>query len=103
MSITNLKREAAAEAGDARGSSNAAVLEKLQALYMEAFLHDGFAGIQVEMRILRRGQKEVILHCGKQYRFVVDYPSPETGGRHPKKTGRKAEAPAVADGHETVA
>jgi hypothetical protein len=60
-------------------SSNAAVLEKLRALYLEAFAHDGFAGIQVEIRILRRGQKEVILHCGKQYRFVVDY-VPEAGG-----------------------
>ena len=55
----------------ARG--NAAVLTKLNDLYNEAFAHDGFAEIRVEIRILRRGQKEVILHCGKQYRFVVDY------------------------------
>jgi hypothetical protein len=73
-----------------RVSSNAAVLEKLRALYLEAFAHDGFAGIQVEMRILRRGQKEVILHCGKQYRFVVDY-VPEAGnGRQ-----RQAKAPGA--------
>ena len=52
---------------------NAQVLDKLTGLYLEAFNHDGFAEIRVEMRILRRGQKEVILHCGKQYRFVVDY------------------------------
>lgn len=57
------------------------VLTKLHELYQEAIAHDGFAEIRVEMRILRRGQKEVILHCGKQYRFVVDYPSmqPEEG------------------------
>ena len=42
-------------------------------VYNEALAHDGFAEIRVEIRILRRGQKEVILHCGKQYRFVVDY------------------------------
>jgi hypothetical protein len=34
--------------------------------------HDGFGEIRVEVKILKRRQKEVILHCGKQYRFVVD-------------------------------
>ena len=48
------------------------VVEKLVTLYEEAFDHEGFAEIKVEIRILRRGQKEVILHCGKQYRYVVD-------------------------------
>jgi hypothetical protein len=52
--------------------ANRHVLAKLTDLYLEAFGHDGFAEIRVEMRILRRGQKEIILHCGKQYRFVVD-------------------------------
>lgn len=55
-------------------SGNAAVLTKLTSLYHEAVLHDGYAEIKVDIRILRRGQKEVILHCGKQYRFVVDCP-----------------------------
>lgn len=55
-------------------SGNAAVLAKLTSLYHEAVLHDGYAEIKVDIRILRRGQKEVILHCGKQYRFVVDCP-----------------------------
>lgn len=54
-------------------TGNAAVLAKLGDLYLEAFTHDGFAELRVEMRILRRGQKEIILHCGKQYRYVVDY------------------------------
>ena len=61
-----LDRSAALEA------ANATVLVKLSDLYREAFAHDGFAELKVEMRILRRGQKEVILHCGKQYRYVVD-------------------------------
>lgn len=54
-------------------ASNATVLAKLNELYREAFTHDGFAELKVEFRILRRGQKEVILHCGKQYRYVIDY------------------------------
>jgi hypothetical protein len=52
---------------------NAAVKARLLALYEELFAHDGYASLRVELRILRRGQKEVILDCGKQYRFVVDY------------------------------
>lgn len=59
-------------------SGNALVLSRLTALYREAFAHDGFAEIRVEIRILRRGQKEVILHCGKQYRYVVDYTPQES-------------------------
>jgi hypothetical protein len=54
-------------------AANATVLAKLTDLYREAFLHDGFAELKVEIRILRRGQKEVILHCGKQYRYVINY------------------------------
>ena len=50
------------------------VLSNLVQLYEELFEHDGYGEIRVEVRILKRGQKEVILHCGKQYRFVVDYP-----------------------------
>ena len=52
--------------------NNEAVLAKLRELYLEIFAHDGYGDIRVEMRILRRGQKEVIIHCGKQYRYVVD-------------------------------
>lgn len=66
-SVETLDRVAAAR------KASGAVLEKLTDLYAEALAHDGFAEIRVEIRILRRGQKEVILHCGKQYRFVVDY------------------------------
>ncbi len=49
-----------------------AVLERLIDLYGDLFEHDGFGDIRLEMRIMRRGQKEVIIHCGKQYRFVLD-------------------------------
>jgi hypothetical protein len=81
-------------------STNAAVLEKLRVLYLEAFAHDGFAGIQVEIRILRRGQKEVILHCGKQYRFVVDCVQKTEDGRQSgmRKTAPGNDADAGAPG-----
>lgn len=48
------------------------ILQQLLSLYCELFNHDGFGDIRIEMRILRRGQKEIILHCGKQYRYVLD-------------------------------
>lgn len=47
---------------------------KLLGLLDEIIEHDGFGEIRVEVNILKRKQKEVILHCGKQYRFVVDVP-----------------------------
>ena len=53
-------------------STNKAIKARLLKLYDEIFAHDGYGEIKVDMRILRRGQKEVIIHCGKQYRFVVD-------------------------------
>lgn len=56
-----------------RTSTNKQVKAKLFELYDEVFKHNGYGEIKIDIRILRRGQKEVIIHCGKQYRFVVDY------------------------------
>jgi hypothetical protein len=53
---------------------NTEVKSRLSALYDELITHDGFAEMRVEIRLLKRGQKEVILHCGRQYRFVIDCP-----------------------------
>ncbi|MFJ5445338.1 hypothetical protein ACIKP9_03775 [Methylobacillus methanolivorans] len=39
----------------------------------ELIEHDGFGSLKVDIRLLRRGQKEIIIDCGKQYRFVVDF------------------------------
>lgn len=64
------------EANSNQNSEN--VKSKLLDLFDDVLKHDGFGEIRVEMKILKRQQKEVILHCGKQYRFVVD--SPETAG-----------------------
>lgn len=49
-----------------------AILQHILKIYSDLFSHDGFGEIRIEMRILRRGQKEVIIHCGKQYRYVLD-------------------------------
>lgn len=49
------------------------VITKMAELYCELMEHDGYGDFRVEMRILRRQQKEIIIHCGKQHRFVVDY------------------------------
>ncbi len=48
--------------------------KKLNDVFDEVFNHDGFGDFKVEMKFLKRNQKEVIIHCGKQYRFVLDYP-----------------------------
>ncbi|MBW2329392.1 MAG: hypothetical protein JRF30_00300 [Deltaproteobacteria bacterium] len=53
--------------------TNKEVKAKIVELYDELFSHNGYGEMKVEIRILRRGQKEIIIHCGKQYRFVVDY------------------------------
>ncbi len=50
-----------------------AVKKKLIELVDELIAHDGFGNIRVDIRLLKRGQKEVIIDCGKQYRFVVDF------------------------------
>lgn len=50
----------------------ATALAKLASVFEDALAHDGFADIRVDIRLLRRGQKEVIVHFGKQYRYVVD-------------------------------
>lgn len=52
------------------------IINKINQLYETLFLHNGYGEMKIEMRILKKGQKEVILHCGKQYRFVVDYSTP---------------------------
>ena len=54
---------------------NAEVKSRLSAFYDDLMTHDGFAEMRVEIRLLKRGQKEVIIHCGRQYRFVVDCPA----------------------------
>ncbi|WP_273150265.1 hypothetical protein [Methylophaga thiooxydans] len=51
---------------------------KLLELVDDILAHDGYGDIRVEVRILKRQQKEVILHCGKQYRYVIDAPAEQS-------------------------
>jgi len=50
------------------------VLACVERCYRDMLAHDGFGEMRIEVRILKRGQKEVIVHFGKQFRFVVDTP-----------------------------
>jgi hypothetical protein len=54
--------------------SAAPVKARLLQLLDEVIAHDGYGSIKVDVRLLKKGQKEVIVDCGKQYRFVVDHP-----------------------------
>lgn len=53
--------------------SVAPVKARLLQLLDEVIAHDGYGSIKVDVRLLKKGQKEVIVDCGKQYRFVVDH------------------------------
>ncbi|MEM1164409.1 MAG: hypothetical protein AAGJ28_26065 [Pseudomonadota bacterium] len=53
-------------------ASNLRALERIESSYREMIAHDGYGEMRVEVKILKRGQKEVIVHFGKQYRYVVD-------------------------------
>jgi hypothetical protein len=48
------------------------VKKKIINVFDEVFCHDGYGNFSVSVRILKRGQKEVIIDCGKQYRYVLD-------------------------------
>jgi hypothetical protein len=58
------------------------VVQKLIDLYHMLVCHNGFGEMSVDIRILKRGQKEVIIRCGKQCRFVVDSPDEDKDKPH---------------------
>lgn len=53
--------------------SHEEVKKRINALYDMLIEHDGFGEMQIDFRILKKGQKEVIVRCGKQYRYVVEH------------------------------
>lgn len=79
MSMPGLMPDSISGADSGTGQSGGAAPERqkfrahLLAVFEELFAHDGFASFSVEMRLLKRGQKEVILHCGRQHRYVLDF------------------------------
>lgn len=52
---------------------HAEVFEQLMNLYTELYKHQGYGKMSVEMRFLKRGQKEILISCGKEYRYIVDF------------------------------
>ncbi len=58
-------------------NTNQEVINKIAELYADLYDHDGFGGMTIDMRILKRNQKEIILKCGCEYRYVVDWVPPE--------------------------
>lgn len=53
---------------------------RLNALLDEYLLHDGWGHLEMEMKILSRHQKEVVIRAGREYRFVVDFQNTPTAG-----------------------
>ena len=49
-----------------------AVKKRIDALYNMLVEHDGYGEMRIDFKSLKKGQKEVIIHCGKQYRYVVE-------------------------------
>ena len=47
------------------------VESKLVLLFRELIDHPGFGELRVEVKILKKGSKEVVLSSGKQYRFIL--------------------------------
>lgn len=54
-------------------STNSPVKKRLLGLLDDLIHHDGYGSLKVEIRLLRRGQKEIIIDAGKQYRYIVDF------------------------------
>lgn len=54
------------------------IVEQTRRRLLQAFDYilefDGFGHLEVDTRILKRGQKEVLIRCGREYRFVLDVP-----------------------------
>ena len=48
------------------------VKARISALYDMLVEHDGYGEMSIDFKILKKGQKEIIIRCGKQYRYVVD-------------------------------
>ncbi len=62
---------------DATKGDNAAdaARRKVLELFDEIFAFGGFGGLRVEIKLMKRGQKEIIISGEKQHRFVADWRS----------------------------
>ena len=90
------------------GSTHEEVLARIENLYHLLFEHNGYGEMSVEIRFLRKHEKEVLIRCGKQYRYVVRCDCPAGGrcacaaacGPARKPAKREVEPDSAADGGE---
>jgi hypothetical protein len=76
--VTNMGKSNANNQNTVVPSGHEEIFGKLTELYQELFQHNGYGALRVEMRFLKKGQKEIFVISGKEYRFVVDYPTADT-------------------------
>ena len=50
---------------------NQRFLQKFLTLYQELLAHDGYGSMTIDVRLINGREKEVILGCGREYRFRV--------------------------------
>lgn len=50
-----------------------AARKKMEELFNDLFHHNGYGRLEVDMKILKKGQKEIIVRFGKEFRYVVDF------------------------------
>lgn len=48
---------------------------RLLACFDYLYEHGGFGHLELDIKILKRGQLETLIRCGREYRFVLDAPS----------------------------
>jgi hypothetical protein len=77
-------------------NTNEEVHAKLLAVYDSLYRHNGFGEMTVQVNILKKQQKEVIVKCGKQFRFVVDWKNAPCSGDCPVCDHRNAAPPQPA-------
>ena len=53
-------------------NSNNEVKKQILSLYDMLIGHEGYGEIKVNFKIIKKDRKEIIIHCGKQYRYVID-------------------------------
>ena len=53
--------------------------EKLLNSFEYLLSHNGSGHLEVNTKILKRGQKEIVIQCSRSHRFVVDMKEEEGG------------------------
>ncbi len=64
---------------------------RMNALLDEYLLHDGWGHLEMDMKILTRHQKEVVIRAGREYRFLVDFQN-ETQSENAAPLGKGSQA-----------